>query len=273
MGGKFLQLLRLEALYDKAVALGNEVLAARSRGLKIWHVRCEVGRFRRSREPGLWGFLAALVNRRCEHHQCGPLARSRLGSLSLSAITCRALNQRSPRYYRATMSQVTKSQRQVRSQVCTNLMLGPNSKLKLDRAVSSGQKGLGDVAIKLTEGYFSFHNGKLEGRRSSSLCRKRSMRRSNQNWRYRRGYGEWVSQRHSAAAFVHVIVRFGLRWNVQSMTSAQAENSLTTGSIDGGRAVRRVAVVVVVVAPAMPLRSVAASKPRKNRKLGSRARF
>lgn len=64
MGGRVLQLLRLEALYDKAVALGNEVLAARSRGLKIWHVRCEVGRFRRSREPGLWGFLAALVNRR-----------------------------------------------------------------------------------------------------------------------------------------------------------------------------------------------------------------
>jgi hypothetical protein len=33
VGGRVLQLLRLEALYDKAVALGNEVLATRSRGL------------------------------------------------------------------------------------------------------------------------------------------------------------------------------------------------------------------------------------------------
>ncbi|MFT4115164.1 FecR domain-containing protein [Bradyrhizobium sp.] len=41
----------------------------------------------------------------------------------------------------------------------TNLMLGPNSKMKLDRAVFSDQQGVGDIAIKLTLGSFRFITG------------------------------------------------------------------------------------------------------------------
>lgn len=41
----------------------------------------------------------------------------------------------------------------------TNLMLGPNSRLKLDRAVFSGDQGLGDIAIKLSLGAFRFVTG------------------------------------------------------------------------------------------------------------------
>src|ERR1700759_3187748 len=43
----------------------------------------------------------------------------------------------------------------------TNLLLGPNSTLKLDRAVFSGDKGLGDVAVRLTLGAFRFITGNL----------------------------------------------------------------------------------------------------------------
>jgi len=41
----------------------------------------------------------------------------------------------------------------------TNLMLGPNSTLKLDRAVFSDEKSIGDIAIKLTVGSFRFITG------------------------------------------------------------------------------------------------------------------
>lgn len=41
----------------------------------------------------------------------------------------------------------------------TNLMLGPNSKMKLDRAVFSDQQGVGDIAVKLTLGSFRFVTG------------------------------------------------------------------------------------------------------------------
>jgi hypothetical protein len=41
----------------------------------------------------------------------------------------------------------------------TNLILGPNSKLKLDKAVFSDEKSLGDIAIKLTTGSFRFVTG------------------------------------------------------------------------------------------------------------------
>ena len=41
----------------------------------------------------------------------------------------------------------------------TNLMLGPNSRLKLDRAVFSDQQGVGDIAIKLALGSFRFITG------------------------------------------------------------------------------------------------------------------
>jgi hypothetical protein len=41
----------------------------------------------------------------------------------------------------------------------TNLILGPNSSLKLDRAVFSDEKTIGDIAIKLTEGSFRFITG------------------------------------------------------------------------------------------------------------------
>jgi hypothetical protein len=41
----------------------------------------------------------------------------------------------------------------------TNLLLGPNSSLKLDRAVFSGEKGVGDIAVKLTLGAFRFITG------------------------------------------------------------------------------------------------------------------
>jgi hypothetical protein len=41
----------------------------------------------------------------------------------------------------------------------TNLVLGPNSKLKLDKAVFSDEKGIGDIAIKLTSGSFRFITG------------------------------------------------------------------------------------------------------------------
>ncbi|SDS27844.1 FecR family protein [Bradyrhizobium canariense] len=43
----------------------------------------------------------------------------------------------------------------------TNLLLGPNSTLKLDRAVFAGEKGVGDVAVKLTLGSFRFITGNL----------------------------------------------------------------------------------------------------------------
>lgn len=43
----------------------------------------------------------------------------------------------------------------------TNLMLGPNSTLKLDRAVFSGEKGVGDIAVNLTLGSFRFVTGNL----------------------------------------------------------------------------------------------------------------
>jgi hypothetical protein len=43
----------------------------------------------------------------------------------------------------------------------TNLLLGPNSTLKLDRAVFSGEKGAGDVAVNLTLGSFRFITGNL----------------------------------------------------------------------------------------------------------------
>jgi FecR protein len=41
----------------------------------------------------------------------------------------------------------------------TNLVLGPNSKLKLDQAVFADEKGLGEVAIKLANGSFRFITG------------------------------------------------------------------------------------------------------------------
>jgi hypothetical protein len=41
----------------------------------------------------------------------------------------------------------------------TNLVLGPNSKLKLDRAVFSDEHTVGDIAIKLTLGSFRFITG------------------------------------------------------------------------------------------------------------------
>ncbi|MGY0572678.1 FecR family protein [Bradyrhizobium sp. RDM12] len=41
----------------------------------------------------------------------------------------------------------------------TNLMLGPNSRMKLDHAVFSDQQGVGDIAIKLTLGSFRFITG------------------------------------------------------------------------------------------------------------------
>jgi FecR-like protein len=41
----------------------------------------------------------------------------------------------------------------------TNLLLGPNSTLKLDRAVFSGEKGVGDIAVNLTLGAFRFITG------------------------------------------------------------------------------------------------------------------
>ena len=41
----------------------------------------------------------------------------------------------------------------------TNLMLGPNSRLKLDRAVFSGDKNFGEVALKLGVGAFRFVTG------------------------------------------------------------------------------------------------------------------
>ncbi len=43
----------------------------------------------------------------------------------------------------------------------TNLLLGPNSTLKLDRAVFSGEQGVGDIAVKLTLGSFRFITGNL----------------------------------------------------------------------------------------------------------------
>jgi FecR protein len=43
----------------------------------------------------------------------------------------------------------------------TNLLLGPNSTLKLDRAVFAGEKGVGDIAVKLTLGSFRFMTGNL----------------------------------------------------------------------------------------------------------------
>lgn len=41
----------------------------------------------------------------------------------------------------------------------TNLILGPNSRLKLDRAVFSDEKSVGDIAIKLSVGSFRFITG------------------------------------------------------------------------------------------------------------------
>jgi hypothetical protein len=41
----------------------------------------------------------------------------------------------------------------------TNLVLGPNSKLKLDKAVFTDEKGLGEIAIKLANGSFRFITG------------------------------------------------------------------------------------------------------------------
>ena len=43
----------------------------------------------------------------------------------------------------------------------TNLMLGPNSRLKLDRAVFSGDQNLGEVALKLGVGTFRFVTGNM----------------------------------------------------------------------------------------------------------------
>jgi FecR protein len=43
----------------------------------------------------------------------------------------------------------------------TNLLLGPNSTLKLDRAVFAGDKGVGDIAVKLAVGSFRFITGNL----------------------------------------------------------------------------------------------------------------
>jgi hypothetical protein len=43
----------------------------------------------------------------------------------------------------------------------TNLLLGPNSTLKLDRAVFSSEQGVGDIAVKLTVGSFRFITGNL----------------------------------------------------------------------------------------------------------------
>jgi hypothetical protein len=41
----------------------------------------------------------------------------------------------------------------------TNLVLGPNSRLKLDKAVFTDEKGLGEIAIKLANGSFRFITG------------------------------------------------------------------------------------------------------------------
>jgi FecR protein len=43
----------------------------------------------------------------------------------------------------------------------TNLMLGPNSRLKLDKAVFADEHGVGDVAIKLGVGSFRFMTGNM----------------------------------------------------------------------------------------------------------------
>jgi hypothetical protein len=42
----------------------------------------------------------------------------------------------------------------------TNLLLGPNSKIKLDKAVFTDEKSAGDIAMKLTEGSFRFITGR-----------------------------------------------------------------------------------------------------------------
>src|SRR3954451_11941446 len=41
----------------------------------------------------------------------------------------------------------------------TNLVLGPSSKLKLDRAVFTDEKSIGDIAVKLSLGTFRFITG------------------------------------------------------------------------------------------------------------------
>jgi len=41
----------------------------------------------------------------------------------------------------------------------TNLLLGPNSRIKLDKAVFTDEKSAGDIALKMTEGSFRFITG------------------------------------------------------------------------------------------------------------------
>lgn len=149
----------------------------------------------------------------------------------------------------------------------TNLLLGPNSTLKLDRAVFAGEKGVGDIAVNLTVGAFRFITGNLakESYVINTPLATLGIRGTTLDFLVQRLKNTVVlkeGQAHVCAAGncieltkvgdtaivtssggrIEIALQSSSSWSFDAAcggmcsqtTFAQAEDSLTTGSIGGG---------------------------------------
>ena len=149
----------------------------------------------------------------------------------------------------------------------TNLMLGPNARLKLDRAVFSDEKTVGDISIKLAVGAFRFVTGTSakESYSISTPIATLGVRGTTLDFLVERLKSTVVLREGASsvcaggrcvelakAGDTAVITATGARidiqlqpssdWNFDSfcngmcspMSFAQAQDSLTTGSLGGG---------------------------------------
>jgi FecR protein len=149
----------------------------------------------------------------------------------------------------------------------TNLLLGPNSTLKLDRAVFAGEKGVGDIAVNLTVGAFRFITGNLAkesyvintplatlGIRGTTLdflvqrLKNTVVRKEGQAHVCAAGNCIELTKVGDTAVVtssggrIEIALQSSSSWSFDAAcggmcsqtTFAQAEDSLTTGSIGGG---------------------------------------
>jgi len=149
----------------------------------------------------------------------------------------------------------------------TNLMLGPNSRLKLDRAVFSGDKNFGEVALKLGTGAFRFVTGNSpkESYTISTPIATMGVRGTTLDFLIERAKNTVVLKDGQSSvcaagrcveltkpgdtavvrangARIDIELQPSSTWSFDSackgmcgvMTFAQAQDSLTTGSLGGG---------------------------------------
>jgi hypothetical protein len=135
----------------------------------------------------------------------------------------------------------------------TNLLLGPNSTLKLDRAVFSSEKGVGDIAVKLTLGSFRFITGNLakESYAINTPLATLGIRGTTLDFLVERLKNTVVlkgGQAHgdtavitSSGGRIQIVLQSSSSWSFDAAcggmcgqtTFAEAEDSLTTGGIGG----------------------------------------